>query len=554
VHRVRRQTVLERSPCDIKKLSLSALQGFLLSLVDGRLTVADIAEMQGMTLAQLFPHADHLLQVGAVRIVGEPAADARATAPPPASTAPRSVRKDTKTLAPPRRESRSVAAVRRDSKATIPPRRTKAPPPDEAPPSRRTPPPRSHKTRSTAQMQAQRGPSPRPTQPTRPAARVSEAPAPSSPPSRSSSRSTPPSSPPTSRPSPGDAPASLDPAALERILAFEARLVGSDHYAILGVERTAEKAVVKRAYFALASEFHPDRHFGKKLGKVAPVLQRIFERITAAHDVLSNRAKRAEYDATLAPVDAPSTPPATATATATATAASTPGAAAPRAGEPAVTAKRSTRKMKAVRPRSDPALRATDPAQQAASPADLALFRFYRARKRDSVRRRVAVFVKAADDAVQRNDLVTAASHYRMALQNDDDPIVAAKLAAIRGASDERLYGVAIARARLAEKDGRWAEAATFFTQANAARPDPSTAERAANALRLSGGDLHHAVQLAEQATLAEPANPDYRVTLGEVCMAAKLVKRAAAEVERALVIEPSNARAKALAASLALK
>ena len=66
----------------------------------------------------------------------------------------------------------------------------------------------------------------------------------------------------------------------------------------------------------------------------------------------------------------------------------------------------------------------------------------------------------------------------------------------------------------------------------------------------MQGGDLRRAVQLAEQAVLAEPQNAGYHVTLGEVCLAAKLFARAAGEATRALAITPNDERGKALAAA----
>lgn len=60
----------------------------------------------------------------------------------------------------------------------------------------------------------------------------------------------------------------------------------SDHYATLGVARTASQDEIKRAYRKLASQHHPDRG-----GDTAR-----FQQIQAAYDVLGDAAKRAEYD------------------------------------------------------------------------------------------------------------------------------------------------------------------------------------------------------------------------------------------------------------------
>ncbi len=63
----------------------------------------------------------------------------------------------------------------------------------------------------------------------------------------------------------------------------------SDYYAILGVERDASTEEIKRAYRKLARKHHPDVAGEEEGAK--------FKNITAAHDVLSNPAKRRQYDA-----------------------------------------------------------------------------------------------------------------------------------------------------------------------------------------------------------------------------------------------------------------
>jgi molecular chaperone DnaJ len=60
----------------------------------------------------------------------------------------------------------------------------------------------------------------------------------------------------------------------------------SDHYATLGVAKTATPDEIKRAFRKLASQHHPD-----KGGDTAK-----FQSIQAAYDTLGDAVKRAEYD------------------------------------------------------------------------------------------------------------------------------------------------------------------------------------------------------------------------------------------------------------------
>jgi DnaJ-class molecular chaperone len=59
-----------------------------------------------------------------------------------------------------------------------------------------------------------------------------------------------------------------------------------DHYATLGVSRTASQDEIKRAFRKLASQHHPD-----KGGDTAK-----FQQIQAAYDTLGDAVKRADYD------------------------------------------------------------------------------------------------------------------------------------------------------------------------------------------------------------------------------------------------------------------
>jgi molecular chaperone DnaJ len=59
-----------------------------------------------------------------------------------------------------------------------------------------------------------------------------------------------------------------------------------DHYATLGVSRTATAEEIKKAYRKLASQHHPDKGGDTKK----------FQEIQAAYDVLGNAQTRSEYD------------------------------------------------------------------------------------------------------------------------------------------------------------------------------------------------------------------------------------------------------------------
>ncbi|MBE6691022.1 MAG: molecular chaperone DnaJ [Ruminococcaceae bacterium] len=63
-----------------------------------------------------------------------------------------------------------------------------------------------------------------------------------------------------------------------------------DYYEVLGVEKGADEATIKKAYRALAKKYHPDLHPGDAEA------EKNFKEVNEAYDVLSDSDKRAKYD------------------------------------------------------------------------------------------------------------------------------------------------------------------------------------------------------------------------------------------------------------------
>lgn len=60
-----------------------------------------------------------------------------------------------------------------------------------------------------------------------------------------------------------------------------------DYYQILGIERGASEADIKKAYRKLAGKYHPDKPTGDEAK---------FKDLSEAYEVLSDKEKRAMYD------------------------------------------------------------------------------------------------------------------------------------------------------------------------------------------------------------------------------------------------------------------
>jgi curved DNA-binding protein CbpA len=73
-----------------------------------------------------------------------------------------------------------------------------------------------------------------------------------------------------------------------------------DHYQVLNLPREASRDEIKRAYFRLAKEYHPDRHLQEGMEDMQEYLESLFRRITEAYDTLLIEKTRKEYDLSLA--------------------------------------------------------------------------------------------------------------------------------------------------------------------------------------------------------------------------------------------------------------
>jgi len=67
-------------------------------------------------------------------------------------------------------------------------------------------------------------------------------------------------------------------------------MAGKDYYQILGVERKASDAELKKAFRKLAKKYHPDRNKGEKNA------EQQFKEVNEAYNVLTDKKKRAQYD------------------------------------------------------------------------------------------------------------------------------------------------------------------------------------------------------------------------------------------------------------------
>lgn len=94
-----------------------------------------------------------------------------------------------------------------------------------------------------------------------------------------------------------------------RILAMARLLDKNDPYLLLGVSGAADPKTLKRAYFLLSKEVHPDRYYGKRLGSFADRMTAVFEATSRAYNRITSGNKRASSSqAAVGDSDQPQTP------------------------------------------------------------------------------------------------------------------------------------------------------------------------------------------------------------------------------------------------------
>lgn len=79
-----------------------------------------------------------------------------------------------------------------------------------------------------------------------------------------------------------------------RVLVMRRR-IRKDHFSALGVSRDVDTKTLKRTYFKLSKQFHPDRYYGKNLGAYDEWLHEVFESISSSFQILVDTSERNRY-------------------------------------------------------------------------------------------------------------------------------------------------------------------------------------------------------------------------------------------------------------------
>jgi len=359
------------------------------------------------------------------------------------------------------------------------------------------------------------------------------------------------------------------------------------HYQLLRVETSADKRAIKNAYYQVVNVFHPDRYFGKSLGSFKHKLERVFARLTEAHDALTRAAPRAEYDAYLASLnqtralDQPeaavreqvlaiqSQIEAEALAAAAAARAAAPPTTSPAAGSsprhlsPSPPASSPTPSRPAQQPvdaearrralarklggrnLSGPMPAVSAPASARADTQERAaddLKRHYEQRVTQARVERAERYLVNARAALASKDPISATNALRIAQSLvPNDPEIGARLEQAQNEAEALLSNHYLAQAQYEEREGRLLEASRSYAKATRGSPNARTFERAAYCGLMAGSDLRSAGDFARRAVALSPDDVQTRVTLARIYVAAGMKQSALAEFERAATLAPKD-------------
>lgn len=397
-------------------------------------------------------------------------------------------------------------------------------------------------------------------------------------------------------------PADLDPDRKRVILDTFYRLDALDHYELLGIPRQADKRAIRARYHQVINVFHPDRYYGKQLGSFKAKLERIFQRLTEAHEVLARSQARAEYDTYLnagqstraleqqlsdeetvareleaarARIEAEAAQNAAQAATASAGEAarsarssipsiissplpprpssfpshppSDPYRANQAKVDPESRRRALARKLGLSAPPPPPEPRPSPPpAPQGSSAAHERaahdLKKRYEQRMLDARSRQVDEYLSRAEAALAQRELVDAVNALRIAVSlTPNDAALRRRLEDLQTEANKELAGRYLEQAQYEEREQHWSEAVRSYARALSGAPSPKLHERLAFCLLAAHGDVKQAVEHARKAVLSMPNETKYRQTLARAYAAANMRESAIGELERASALAPTD-------------
>ena len=384
----------------------------------------------------------------------------------------------------------------------------------------------------------------------------------------------------------------IDGALQEQIIKAFHRSDRLNHYELLGVAMNADRAEIRKAYFALSKAFHPDAYYGKRLGSFKPKMEVVFRKVTDAYEAVGRAKKREAYDRylrqSIAVSAAEKQMDRVEERAQAVSKALTRTPVAERQAQPVVpgaSAKelRSTEAPSNVAPSITPGTpeydrmqrkrellqrklggRSHRPAQQSQPVRSIPVLTAKVDRKtalRDLTRslKQTAVLTGGVDRtehhienarvAEADGDLAAAATALRMAIALDSNRSdLQEQYQRVNSHLRVELLDIHRQQAQYEEENSLWAAASISWAKvAEAAPNDPVAPRRAAKAIMAAGGDLRKARDFALRSHALAPDSLDTRLLLARIYIGAGMDHSAAKELDEAAKLDPGHEMVKNL-------
>ncbi len=360
----------------------------------------------------------------------------------------------------------------------------------------------------------------------------------------------------------------LDVDKKKQILDAFGRLEKLSFYELLGLHQLVDRKEVKAAYYAIAPEFHPDKFFKRNLGSFKGKIEAVFARLTLAHDTLTAKQKRAEYDEYLKTFEAnrkaseilSQAQAAIASAQATIEQQARAAAGVAADGTDARKAQDLADKRRALaaklgkgryRAEAKPEEKFTPPPMDPKAAAEALRVRYEYA-KQEAQRTQIEHYVASGRRAIAAAEWAAAANYFKIASSiAPNDANVQKEAAEVASLAATALADNFARQGDFELQQERYMEAAVSFSKACQGRPeDPKLHERAAFATFRSNNNPRRAVELARRAVELAPNQTQMRITLAYCFMSAGFESSANAELDRAAEMVGKDAKGQALVAA----
>jgi len=384
----------------------------------------------------------------------------------------------------------------------------------------------------------------------------------------------------------------IDGAFQEQIIEAFDRADKLNHYELLGVEIDADRAEIRKAYFALSKTFHPDAYYGKRLGSFKAKMEVVFRKVTDAYEAVGRPKKREAYDRyleqsiavsaaekqmdrveeraqamsralTKAPVAERQAQPVAVTAAARDW---QPSAAPPKAtpsvrpGTPEYDRMQRKRELleRRLGGRSQRSAQRGRPVRSMPAPTakvgqKTALRDLTRSLKQTAVLTggvdRAEHHIENARVAEADGDLAAAATALRMAIALDSSSAeLQQQYQRVNSHLRVQLVDIHREQAKYEEENNLWAAASISWAKVAEAAPDDAIApRRAAKALMAAGGDLRKARDFAHRSLELAPDSLETRLLLARIYIGAGMDASAGKELDEAAKLDPEHEMVKNL-------